>query len=49
MALAQTETSVEAARELLGGVGLQAVPDGMTETGDGEVIAEDEEVTSAVE
>jgi DNA-directed RNA polymerase subunit beta' len=43
------EEAVEAARELLGGVGLQAVPDGMTETGDGEVIAEDEEVTSAVE
>jgi DNA-directed RNA polymerase subunit beta' len=43
------EEAVEAARELLGGVGLQAVPDGMTETGDGEVMTEDEEVTSAVE
>jgi DNA-directed RNA polymerase subunit beta' len=43
------EEAVEAARELLGGVGLQAVPDGMTETGDGEVMTEDEEVTTAVE
>jgi DNA-directed RNA polymerase subunit beta' len=43
------EEAVEAARELLGGVGLQAVPDGMSETGDGEVVAEDEEVTSAAE
>jgi DNA-directed RNA polymerase subunit beta' len=43
------EEAVEAARELLGGVGLQAVPDGMTEAGDGEVMTEDEEVTSAVE
>jgi DNA-directed RNA polymerase subunit beta' len=44
------EEAVEAARELLGGVGLQAVPDGMSETsGDGEVVAEDDEVTSAAE
>ncbi len=43
------EEAVEAARELLGGVGLQAVPDGMTEAGDGEVMTEDEEVTTAVE
>jgi DNA-directed RNA polymerase subunit beta' len=42
------EEAVEAARELLGGVGLQAVPDGMSETGDGEVTDE-HEVSSAVE
>jgi DNA-directed RNA polymerase subunit beta' len=38
------EDAAEAARELLGGVGLQAVPDGMTETS-----SEEEEVSSAVE
>jgi DNA-directed RNA polymerase subunit beta' len=40
------EEAVEAARELLGGVGLQAVPD---PSGDGEAAAEDEEVSSAAE
>jgi DNA-directed RNA polymerase subunit beta' len=55
------EEAAEAARELLGSVGLQAVPSGMSETsvdgdgevaGDGEAVtagAEPEEVTSAVE
>jgi DNA-directed RNA polymerase subunit beta' len=41
------EDAAEAARELLGGVGLQAVPDGMTETSEEEEV--EEGVTSAAE
>jgi hypothetical protein len=41
----EEEDAAEAARELLGGVGLQAVPDG----GDGEVAEEEEPATRAAE
>jgi DNA-directed RNA polymerase subunit beta' len=44
----EDEEAANAARELLGGVGLQAVP-AEDDSGDGEVAVTDEEVTSAAE